>query len=73
MRAEAYQEAHFPVPPEENPQILVDAERPVVGQVAFELVSTKQGILGIGRKAPKRGPQQGVARWPELSGAANEA
>lgn len=69
---EADQEAHVPVPPEEHTHVVINAERPVVGQVAFQLVSSEQRILRIRREAPQRRAQQSVARCLQLTSAAQE-
>ena len=53
-----HQEAHLALPPEQDPQVMVDGERPVGREIAFQPVRPKQRIAGVGSEPSKRRPQQ---------------
>lgn len=55
--AERHQETDVALPAKEHPQVVVDAERPVVGELAFQLVCTEQRIVGVSGKPTKRRAQ----------------
>ncbi len=59
MRPEGDHEADIAFPTKKDSQVIVDAEGPVVGEVAFELVRAKERIPRVGLKTPQRSPQQG--------------
>jgi hypothetical protein len=47
VRAKADQEQHVLVAPEQHAQVIVDAERPVLAEIAFELVRAQQGVVWV--------------------------
>jgi hypothetical protein len=53
-----HQEAHRAIPPEQDPQAMVDRERPVGREIAFQPVRTKQRVPGVGGEPSKRRPQE---------------
>lgn len=55
MGAQAHQKRDFAVPPKQNPKVSVDAEGPVIGDIALELVSAQQGVPRIDRESAKGG------------------
>ena len=67
------EETHVIVPAEQNSQIVVDRERPVVGEVALELVGPDEGIARIGSEPAERRAEQFVLGRPELAGTSTEA
>ena len=56
--AQVDQEDVIAVPADEDAEIVVHAERPVVRQVALQLVRPEEGILEIGCEPPKGRPEQ---------------
>lgn len=58
MGSEVHEEHVITVPAKEDGEIVLDAEGPVVRQVALQLVCAEKGILGIGREAPQGGSKQ---------------
>ena len=58
MAPDIHQEAHLAIPPEQDPQVMVDGERPVGREIAFQPVRPKQRIAGVGSEPSKRRPQQ---------------
>jgi hypothetical protein len=66
VRAQRDQEAGIVLPAKQHAEVVINAKRPVVGELAFELVRAKQGILRIVREPPERRSQQRIAGWFEL-------
>ena len=67
MGPECDEEAGVAVQAEQHPQVIVDAKRPVVAKVTFELVCSKQGILRISGEAPEDRPEKLVPRGFQLA------
>ena len=66
VAAEVHQEAHLAIPAEQHSKVVVHRERPVVTEVASELVRPEEGIAWIGREPSQSGSEQLVAGWLEL-------
>jgi hypothetical protein len=70
--AERDEEAGVAAPAEEHPQVVVDAERPVVRLLALELVRPEERILGIVLEASQGRSKHQVARRLQLPRAPQE-
>lgn len=66
-------EALVACPAEEHTKVLIDAEHPILAQLAFELVSPQQPVVRVGREAAQRGAQEFIPRWPQLRCSAQKA
>jgi hypothetical protein len=73
MGAEADEEARVVLPSEQDAEITVDRECPVICQFTLQLVGPEQWVTRICGKAPQRSAKQLVTRRLELAGATFEA
>ncbi len=67
MGADRDQEAHVTFPAEQDAQVFVDAEDPVVGQVTLQLVGPEQWIPRVGSEPTQGGAQQLITRRTKLA------
>src|SRR5438477_11773945 len=51
MRSQVHEERDFAVPAEKHPQVLVDAESPILGELAPQLVNRTERVLGVSGEA----------------------
>lgn len=54
MRAEMDEEDDVPIPPEQDAEVVIDGEGPIVLQIATQLARPEKGVARIGREPAKR-------------------
>src|SRR5437588_474365 len=70
MRSQVHEERDFAVPAEKHPQLLIDAESPILGELAPELVNPKERVFGVSGEASEscsKHPGFGVLELHRLS------